>query len=51
MTKEDDISDIQSLADSLVATGSPFAYMILDCVDTIKAGVDNENKRYCRSVA
>lgn len=51
MTKEDDISDIQSLADSLVATGSPFAYMILDCVDTIKAGVNNESERYIQSAA
>lgn len=51
MTKEDDMLDIQALADSLVAAGSPYAYIILDCIEVLKLGGANESERYSQSAA
>jgi hypothetical protein len=38
MCKEKDIADTQQLADALIAAGSPYAYIILDCIDVMKGG-------------
>lgn len=51
MTKEDDMLDIQALADSLVAAGSPYAYIILDCLEVLKLSGTNESERYSQSAA